>query len=88
VESTQDKKNNKMFCKLIEDEFTTKVTTPNKGKKTNNFLPTKLVNFSKLPLPQLPPRLLKEVLEKSKFHRKNAPSKGKKTEVTTKPSYA
>jgi len=44
-------KNNKMFYKLIKDEFITKVSIPNKGKKMNNSLPTKLVNFSKLPLP-------------------------------------
>ena len=44
-------KNNKMFYKLIKDEFITKVSIPNKEKKMNNFLPTKLVNFSKLPLP-------------------------------------
>jgi len=76
-----------MFHKLIKNEFTTKVTTPNKGKKINNSPPTKPVNFFKLPLSQLPPRPSKKVLEKSKFHGKNTPSKGKKAEVTTKPSY-
>jgi len=80
-------KNNKMFHELIKDEFTIQVSISNKGKKTNNSLLTKLVNFLKLSLLQLSPRPSKEVLEKSKFHRKNTPGKDKKTEVTTKSSY-
>jgi len=67
--------NNKTFCKLIKNEFTIKVPTPNKKKKTNNSLPAKPVNFSKLLLSQLLPRLSKEVSEKSKFHEKNMYSK-------------
>ena len=39
-------------------------------------------------MPQLPPRLSKEVLEKSKFHEKNAPGKQNKQADITKPSYA
>ena len=55
--------NNKTFCKLIKDEFTIKVPTPNKKKKTNNPLPAKLVNFSKLLLPQLPPILRSKIID-------------------------
>ena len=51
-------------------------------------MPTKLVNFLKLPPSQLPPRLSKEVLAKLKFYRKNAPNNNKKAVETTKPSYA
>ena len=58
-----------------------------KEKKTNKFPPTKPVKFTKLPLPQLPPRLSKEVLEKLKFHRKNAFGKEKKTTEIAKLSY-
>jgi len=72
--------NNRTFHKLIKNEFTTKVPTPNKGKKTNISLSSKLVNFSKLPLPQL-------LLRPSKFHRKNAPSKIRKIVETSKLSY-
>jgi len=56
-------------------------------KKTNEFPPAKLVKFLKLPLFQLPPRLLKKVLEKSKFYRKNIPSKDKKAMEMTQLSY-
>ena len=80
-------KNNKTFHKLIENKFTTKVPTFNKEKKANNPLPAKLVNFLKLPPPQLLPRLLKEVLEKSKFHEKNILGKNRKVTETTKLSY-
>ena len=60
---------------------------PSKGKKTNKLLSVKLVKFLKLPLSQLFPRLSKKVLEKSKFYRKNASSKNKKTMEMTKLSY-
>ena len=80
--------NNRIFHKLIKNEFTTKVPTSNKSKKTNIFPPSKPVNFSKLLLLQLLPRLSKEVLAKSKFHRKNTPSKIRKVVDTSKPSYA
>lgn len=80
--------NNKTFCKLIKNEFTIKVPTPNKKKKTNNSLPAKPVNFSKLLLSQLLPRLSKEVSEKSKFHEKNMYSKIWKAAEIFKPSYA
>ena len=80
--------NNRTFCELIKNDFTTKVPTPNKSKKTNIYLLSKLVNFSKLPLLQLLLRLSKEVLAKSKFHRKNAPSKIGKIAETSKLSYA
>jgi len=78
---------NRTFCELINNEFTTKVPTPNKDKKTFNSLPSKLVNFLKLPLLQLPPRPSKEVLAKSKFHRKNTSGKIRKVTETSKPSY-
>ena len=80
-------KNNKMFHKLIKNEFTTKVPISNKGKKINNSSLIKLVNFLKLLPPKLSPRISKKVLEKSKFHKKNIPGKSKKIEVTTKPCY-
>ena len=72
--------NNRTFHKLIKNEFTTKVSTPNKGKKTNISLSSKLVNFSKLPLLQL-------LLRPSKFHRNNTPSKVRKIVETSKLSY-
>ena len=78
---------NRIFCELIKNEFTTKVPTPNKDKKTFNFLLSKPVNFSKLPLPQLSPRPSKKVLAKSKFHEKNASSKIRKVAETSKLSY-
>jgi len=65
---------NKTFRKLIKDKFMSKVSIPNKGKKTNISMPSKLVSFLKLLPSQLPPRLSKEVLAKSKFHGKNAPT--------------
>ena len=80
-------RDNKMFRELIKDEFTTKVPTLSKGKKANKFPPTKLVKFTKLPPPQLSPRPSKEVLEKSKFHGRNAPGKEKKTTEIAKLSY-
>ena len=80
--------NNKTFCKLIKNKFTIEVSTPNKVKKTNNSLPFKLVNFSKLHLFQLSPRPLKEVLAKLKFHEKNILSKIGKIVETLKLSYA
>jgi len=80
-------RDNKTFCKLIKDKFTTKVLILSKGKKANKFLPTKPVEFTKSPLPQLLPRLSKEVLEKSKFHGKNASSKEKKATEIAKLSY-
>jgi len=46
--------NNKMFRELIKDEFTTKIPSPNKRKKTNSLPPVKPANFSKLPPFQLP----------------------------------
>ena len=76
-----------MFRELIKDEFTTKVLTLSKGKRANKFPPTKLVKFTKLPLPQLPPRPSKEVLEKLKFHGKNTFGKEKKTTEIAKLSY-
>ena len=60
---------------------------PSKGKKANRFLPAKPVKFSKLLLSQLPARIFKEVLEKSKFHGKNILGKEKKTMKITKLSY-
>jgi len=60
---------------------------PSKEKKANKLPPTKPVEFSKLPLSQLPLRLLKKVLEKSKFHRKNTPSNNKKATEMTKLFY-
>ena len=76
---------NRTFCKLIKNKFTTKVLAPNKSKKTFNSLPSKLVNFSKLLPPQLFPRPSKEVSAKLEFHRKNAFSK---ITETLKLSYA
>ena len=58
-----------------------------KGKKANKFLPTKPVEFIKLPPPQLLLRLSKEVWEKLKFYGKNASSKEKKTTKINKLSY-
>jgi len=52
----------------------------------NKLSPAKLVEFTKLPSPQLSPRLSKEVLERSKYHRKNATSKQRKP-GDSKPSY-
>ena len=80
--------NNKTFQELIKDKFTTKVPPPIKEKKTNFPSPAKLANFMKLPLPQLPFRLSKEVLTKSKFHRKNTPSKNNKAAEFGKSLYA
>jgi len=80
--------NNKMFRELIKDEFTTKIPSPNKRKKTNFPSPIKLANFSKLPPPLLPPRPLKKVLAKSKFHGKNAPDISKKLTESSKLLYA
>jgi len=80
-------RDNKIFHELIKNEFTTKVPISSKGKKANKFLPVKLVEFLKLSLLQLFTRPLKKVLEKSKFYRKNAPSKYKKTMEITKLSY-
>jgi len=68
-------RNNNIFWDLIKNKFTAKVPTLSKRKKPNKFLPTKLVKFSKLPLPQLLPRLSKKFLEKSKFHGKNISDK-------------
>ena len=76
---------NRTFCKLIKNKFTTKVLASNKSKKTFNSLPSKLVNFSKLLPPQLLPRPSKEVSAKLEFHRKNAFSK---ITETLKLSYA
>jgi len=50
----------------------------NKGKKSNKLSLAKPVEFTKLPPPQLPPRLSKEVLERSKYYGKNAPNKQRK----------
>ena len=58
----------------------------NKGKKSNKLLPAKPVEFTKLPPPQLPPRLSKEVLERFKYHGKSTPSKQRKP-GDSKPSY-
>jgi len=52
-----------------------KVLTINKGKKSNKLSPAKPVEFTKLSSPQLSPRLSKKVLERSKYHGKNVPSK-------------
>ena len=77
-------RDNKMFCELIKKEFTTKMLMPSKGKKANKFLPAKPVKFTKLLLSQLPTRIFKKVLEKSKFHGKNILGKEKKTIKITK----
>ena len=79
--------NNKTFWELIKDEFITKVPSLIKGKKTNSPSFTKPANFMKLFPPQLPFRPSKEVLAKSKFHRKNAPSKNENTAEFGKPLY-
>jgi len=81
-------RDNKMFCELIKDKFTTKMPILSKGKKTNKFPPTKSIEFTKLLLPQLSLRPSKKVLENLKFHRKNAPSKERKTIEIVKLSYA
>ena len=70
--------NNKTLQELIKDEFFTKVLTINKGKKSNKLLLAKPVEFTKLSPPQLPPRLFKEVLERSKYYGKNTPNKQRK----------
>ena len=80
--------NNKIFQELIKDEFTTKVPSPIKEKKDNSPSLTKLANFTKLFLPHLPPKLLKKVLAKSKFYRKNTSDKNKKAAKFGKPLYA
>jgi len=80
-------RDNKIFHELIKKKFTTKVLMLSKGKKTNKFPPTKLVKFTKLPLPQLSPRPSKEVLENLKFYRKNTFGKEKKTTEIAKLSY-
>ena len=69
-------RNNNIFWNLIKDEFTTNVS-----------LPTKPVKFSKLSLPQLPPRPSKEFLKKSKFHGKNISDKKIKQVNINKLSY-
>jgi len=60
---------------------------PSKGKKPNEFPLTKLVKFSKLPPFQLPSRLFKKFLEKSKFHCKNVSGKKIKQANINKLSY-
>ena len=80
-------RNNNIFWNFIKDEFTANVSTPSKGKKPNKFLPTKPVKFSKLSLPQLPPRPSKEFLKKSKFHGKNISDKKIKQVNINKLSY-
>jgi len=67
--------NNKSLHELIKEEFSSKVLILSKDRKSNKFPPSKLVEFTKLSFPQLPSRPSKKVLEKSKFHRKNAPDK-------------
>jgi len=79
--------NNKTFRELIKDEFTTKIPSSNKGKKTNSLSPIKLANFSKLPLPQLSSRPSEKVLAKSKFHGKNTSDMNKKSTKSGKILY-
>ena len=79
--------NNKTLCKLIKNKFSTKVLTSSKERKSKKFPSLKLVEFTKLPLSQLSLRPSKEVLEKSKFYRKNAPGKQEKLANTSKLSY-
>ena len=79
--------NNKSLYKLIKEEFSSKVPMLSKDRKSNKFPPLKLVEFTKLPFPQLPLRPSKEVLEKSKFYRKNIPGKQNKPANTTKLLY-
>ena len=67
--------NNKSLYKLIKEEFSSKVSMLSKDRKSNKFSPLKLVEFTKLPFSQLPLRSSREVLEKSKFYRKNVPGK-------------
>ena len=74
LDQLKTEKNNKTFQKLIKDKFMSKVSILNKEKKTNISMPSKPVSFLKLSPSQLPPRLSKEVLAKSKFHEKNAPT--------------
>ena len=72
---------------LIKNEFTNKVTSPNKGKKTNSSSAAKLANFSKLS-PPLSSKPSKDILGKSKFYGKNTPGKDKKAVELGKPLYA
>jgi len=53
----------------------------------NTSSPTKLANFSKLPLPQLSLRPSKKVLKKSRFHGKNTHGKVKKVAESGKLLY-
>jgi len=80
--------NNKMFRKLIKDEFTIKISSPNKRQKMYSLPFVKPANFSKLPLSQLSSRPLKKVLAKFKFYGKNTPNKSKKSTESGKPLYA
>jgi len=80
--------NNKSLSKLIKEEFSLKVPTLSKDRKFNKFPPSKLVKFTQLPPSQLPPRPCKKILEKSKFHGKNASGKQNKPANITKLSYA
>ena len=79
--------NNKTFQELIKDEFTNKVPSPNKEKRTNLSPSAKLANFSKIPLPYSS-RPSKDILEKSKFYGKNTSGMNKKAVESGKPLYA
>jgi len=79
--------NNKTLHELIKYKFSAKILTLSKERKSNKFSPLKPIKFTKLPPSQLFPRPSKKVLEKSKFHGKNASGKQKKPAVTSKPSY-
>jgi len=80
--------NNKIFRKLIKDEFTIKISSPNKRQKMYSLPSVKPANFSKLPPFQLSSRPLKKVLAKFKFYGKNTPNKSKKSTESGKPLYA
>jgi len=66
---------NKSFCNMTKEEFTTKVSTKPLRKKSDRFSLSKPVEFTNIPLPQVPPRLSKKDMAKSKFHSKKSSNK-------------
>ena len=60
---------------MTKEEFTTKVSTKPLRKKSDRFSLSKPVEFTNIPLPQVPSRPSKKDMAKSKFHSKKSSNK-------------
>ena len=60
---------------MIKEKFTTKVSTKPLRKKSDRFPFSKPVEFTNIPLSQVPSKSFKEDIAKSKFHSKKSSNK-------------